>query len=305
MKFLSTLLALLITATAFSQARLEIRGKLPDIYVEYTTTATETLQSAGSRFGVAPAKLAAYNSLDPNEPLAKKSKLRIPLTKENFVQVKPDNGLPVYHIVDKGENLYRINVNYNKVGTALLKEWNNLSSDAVKNGQAIIVGFINGRNAPVAPPVVAVDKKKIEKPADKPVKADPVVVPPVQTDKPVAAEPKKEMGYSPKDGDEGYFAASYTTQNSNQLKQFRSGDAAVFKTISGWTDRKYYILMNDAAVGTIVRITSAGKNICAKVLGPLQETKGSAGLLLRMSNAAAAALGVTDAKFGVNVTYFE
>ncbi len=311
MKFLNTLVALLITITVSSQEKLEIQGKMPDLYVDHTVGVNETLQTAGTRFGVTPAKLAAYNSLDPNAPLAKKSKLRIPLTKENFLQVKLDNALPVYHIVGKGDNLYRISVNYNKIGTALLKEWNNLSSDIVKNGQSVIVGFINVHSTKPAPsseviadlPVITPDKKKAVKPVEKPpVKTD---TPAAKEEKPVITETKKEAGYSPKDGDEGYFAAAYTTQNKDQLKQFRSGDAAVFKTVSGWTDRKYYILINDAPVGTIVRITSAGKNICAKVLGALQETKGSNGLLLRMSNAAAAALGITDAKFAVSITYFE
>jgi hypothetical protein len=94
-----------------------------------------------------------------------------------------------------------------------------------------------------------------------------------------------------------------------QSKQFHSGDAATFKTISGWTDRKYYVLINDVAPETIVRITAPNnKSICAKVLGPLQETKGANGLLLRMSNSAASTLGmlgITDPKFTVTVTFFE
>jgi len=56
----------------------------------------------------------------------------------------------------------------------------------------------------------------------------------------------------------------------------------------------------------VVRITgTTNKSICAMVLGPLQETKGAAGLLLRISNSAISALGITDAKFTVTVTYFE
>lgn len=323
MKFLSTLAAFLFAITTFAQEKLEVQGKLPDLYVQRTVGTNESLQTLGSRFGVLPGKLAAYNSLDPAAPLTKSSKIRIPLTRDNFVQVKTDNGTPVYHVVDKGDNLYRISINYNKIGTATLKEWNNMTTDVVKNGQSIIVGFITGKPVPaekkdkskadsvaqsVAVTTPPAEKKKIPKVVTK--KDSTVVAPPITETTPVVEQPKKETAsqanYSPKDGDEGYFATTYATQNSNQLKQFRSGDAAVFKTVSGWTDRKYYILMNDAAVGTIVRITGAGnKNICAKVLGPLQETKNGNSLLLRMSNAAAAALGITDAKFAVTVTYFE
>jgi hypothetical protein len=66
------------------------------------------------------------------------------------------------------------------------------------------------------------------------------------------------------------------------------------------------VLINEIVPGTIVRITSTNKkSICAKVLGPLPETKGAAGLVIRMSNAAAAALGVEDQRFIVSITYVE
>ncbi len=325
MKFLSVIAVLFFSVTLAAQEKLEVSGKLPDIYVQRTVAGNESLQTLGSRFGVPPGRLAAYNSLDPAAPLVKGSKIRIPLTKDNFVQVKTDNVLPVYHVVDKGDNLYRISINYNKVGAATLKEWNNLSSDIVKNGQYIIVGFIATKSTAAekkdvkpktdsASPSFAgntplAEKKKISKSAAKKDSAAAVSSGPaasVAVTEPAKSESRQITGYSPKDGDEGFFAAGYATQNTNQLKQFRSGDAALFKTVSGWTDRKYYILMNDVAAGTIVRITAAGnKNICAKVLGPLQEVKAGTTLLLRMSNAAAAALGITDAKFPVSVTYFE
>jgi hypothetical protein len=64
--------------------------------------------------------------------------------------------------------------------------------------------------------------------------------------------------------------------------------------------------MNDVAPKTIVRITGANKKtVCAMVLGPLQETKGASGLLLRVSNSAASALGLTEQVFPVTITYYE
>lgn len=130
------------------------------------------------------------------------------------------------------------------------------------------------------------------------------------TEKPVAKdEPSAAIGsyqYAPRESDEGFYALGYTDHGKDQPRQYRSGDASSFKTISGWTDRKFYVLMNDVAPKTIVRITApTQKSICAMVLGPLQETKGAAGLLLRISNSAVAALGMTDQKFTVAITYFE
>ena len=64
--------------------------------------------------------------------------------------------------------------------------------------------------------------------------------------------------------------------------------------------------MNNAAVGTIVKITdpATGKSVYAKILGQLPEMKESAGLTIRLSNAAAAELGQpAEGRFGVQINY--
>ncbi len=85
-----------------------------------------------------------------------------------------------------------------------------------------------------------------------------------------------------------------------------NGQAGIFKSTSGWQDGKYYALMNNMAVGTIVKISdpTTGRSVYAKVLGPLPDMKESAGLSVRLSNAAAAELGEGDAaKFNVAIAY--
>jgi LysM repeat protein len=301
MKYISTLFACLFYLTVFAQERFEVMGKPPDVYIEHAVKDGESLQSIGKFFGLPPAKIAAYNSLNPAAPLSKNSRVKIPLSKDNLFQEKKDNAQPVYHIIGPGDNLYQLSLAYNKVNIALLKEWNNLKTDVVKNGQAVIIGFI-GKGTPVKPPVV-VDNPNgaVTTPV---VKNDVAPQTPAEK-KPAMPENKKET--VPNTAEEGYFAVSYLQHSNNQLKQYRSGDAAFFKTVSGWVDHKYYVLMNDVAVGTIVRISGGPSNkyICAKVLGPLQEIKGGTSLLLRMSNSAAIILGVADTKIPVMVTYFE
>jgi hypothetical protein len=62
--------------------------------------------------------------------------------------------------------------------------------------------------------------------------------------------------------------------------------------------------MNGVPVGAIIRVSgSNGKAIYAKVLGQLPEMKESAGLLIRISNAASAELGLGEGKFPVDVKY--
>jgi LysM repeat protein len=123
---------------------------------------------------------------------------------------------------------------------------------------------------------------------------------------PTLVQTEGDFSYRPRSNDEGFFAHTYYTRIKDRAYQAITGDASIFKTISGWNDRKFYVLINEIIPGTIVRITSTNKkSICAKVLGPLPETKGAAGLVIRMSNAAAAALGVEDQRFIVSITYVE
>jgi len=101
---------------------------------------------------------------------------------------------------------------------------------------------------------------------------------------------------------EGYFASLFSSQKKAATFQTLNGTAAVFKSMSGWQDNKFYILTNELPVGTIVRITTADfKSICAKVINALPEV-GNA-IQYRLNDAAAAILGVTNNTFQVSVTY--
>jgi LysM repeat protein len=321
-----------ITLTAAAQEKLVIMGTAPNLYVVHTVGEGESIQTISNQFGQSVTKLLTYNGMKATGPLAKGTEVKIPLTQYNLIRVKGDeNSAPVYHIVQKGENLYRLGKE-NGVAIPMLKEWNKLNSDVLKDGQALIIGYMVNAKLPApknevpakeitagetiktepALPTSTVKNASKKEPAATPVPkiTSPAAGQPVTIiSKEPVIEPKKktETGeYVPREGDEGYFAAPYAQHAKRAEQQFHSGDAATFKTISGWTDRKYYVLINDIAPETIVRITAPNnKSICAKVLGPLQETKGASGLLLRMSNSAASTLGITDPKFTVTVTYFE
>ncbi len=334
------LLACFFTISVSAQEKLFIRGTTLDMYVVYPSNGAESLQSISNGFGLSVTKLSYYNNtnINPTAVLAKGTEVKIPFTKDNLLKQPSENSGPLYHVIRKGDNLYHLSQVYNKVPIASLREWNHLKNDIVKDGQQLIVGYmVNAKTAIEKPAekkpdtkkevvvinnVPAPEKKSPEKketPVVIPVQKEPVVTAPatvvkekdtktIETKKMVTESKKEEIPteYSPKEGDEGFFAAGYADHTKEQTQQFHSGDAATFKTISGWTDRKFYVLMNDVAPRTVVRITgTTNKSICAMVLGPLQETKGAAGLLLRLSNSAASALGIIDPKFTVTVTYYE
>ena len=99
-----------------------------------------------------------------------------------------------------------------------------------------------------------------------------------------------------------FFASLFTNQKKSASFQTLEGTAAVFKSVSGWEDKKFYILTNQLPIGTIVRITTSDlKSICAKVINALPEVGNS--IQYRLSDAAAAILGITNKTFQISVTY--
>jgi len=105
---------------------------------------------------------------------------------------------------------------------------------------------------------------------------------------------------------EGAFAGFFTTDVAQKNVTTKNGEAATFKSTSGWQDKKYYVLMNDVEPGTILKIASSeNKVVYAKVLGSMPEMKENNGLLLRISNAAASYLGIIDPKFPVQISYYQ
>ncbi|MBS1659847.1 MAG: LysM peptidoglycan-binding domain-containing protein [Bacteroidetes bacterium] len=138
----------------------------------------------------------------------------------------------------------------------------------------------------------AIVKPAVEKPVEKPVeeKPAPVVEKSAATSTPATA---------------GRFNGGTFKSDYSESGKSASGAAGTFKSTSGWSDGKYYALMNNIAVGTIVRVNDAatGKSVYAKVLGQLPDMKESAGLAIRISNAAAAELGQGEGRFNVEIKY--
>ena len=282
------LLAFLIVAaqTVFGQ-ELYTHGAAADLHVIHTVAAKDTWFSIGKKYNLVPKDIAAFNKLSIDKPLEIGQSVKIPLTKSNFSQEDPsgsvDDLVPVYHIVQDKEWMYRISVNHNKVPIEKLEKWNNITRDQAKAGTKLIVGFFNSKNLP-AESVASNDIPKAQAPS-KPTPA-PLGTPPAS------------VVYTTKDG--GYFKTQFDENGKNKM-----GFSGIFKSTSGWNDGKYYALMNNVTVGTIVKVNypSTNKFIYAKVLGELPDMKESAGLSLRISDAAAKELGAVNSKFNVEVRY--
>ncbi len=331
-KIVLTLVLPCLVLAAAAQQKVLLKGKTGKQYVEHRVGEKESLSSIGRIYDITASQLARYNGRSPSAVLNKGTILKVPVNVSSL-QVKKGE-VAVYHVVGKGDNLFKLGQLYNKVPVTQLRTWNGLSAKAgVQNGQEILVGYL-GNAIAGADPVIAETKTvnsavetsplKEEKPQQKeevPEKSTPTVAAP-QKDNTQVAKTTTAMrdtlvasadttgtddgSYVPAEGDEGYFARLFIRHDLTLTPKSMAGMASSFKTVSGWSDRKFYVMINGITPGTIVRITAANnKSICARVLSPLPEIKGAEGLLLRMSNAAVSALGMREDNFSVNLSYFE
>lgn len=317
---------------------LMVRGETGRLYLEHTVVPKENWYSIGRLYNVSPKELAPFNKLTLAQPLIIGQNLEIPLTAANFSQ----NGgkapvgetlIPVIHITQEKEWMYRISVNHNRVPIPSLEKWNNITKDQVHPGMHLIVGYLKvktalsalasnkpdavaaraGADHPVMP-MTGADSPKAVMPASytstsTPPKVTPAVAQPTPAaPTPPASRPPAVTSPTPPPASTpqtphfngGTFRTDFTDGG-----KLTSGQAGIFKSTSGWQDGRYYALMNNVAVGTIVKIADpvTGKMVYAKVLGQLPDMKESNGLAIRISNAAAAELGEGDGRFSVQISY--
>ncbi len=306
-----------------------VQGTSPNIYLAHTVAPKENYYSIGRMYNISPKdQIAPYNKLEMEKGLSPGQTIKIPLIGGNFVQgeaaASDEVLIPVYHTVAEKEGLYRVSVNYNKVPIETLKQWNKLKADAVSNGTKLIVGYLKVKTAlsPLAGMSTTVPAEapqvKVTKPVKEPVETPtvktaekPLVIKTVEKEKPAAVEPEKKVQPKveevAKTADPGKFNGGvFKTQYDEKGEmQKESGSANIFKSTSGWNDGKYYCLHNTAQAGTIIKITSntTGKSVYAKVLDVMPDIKQNAGILIRISNAAAQDLGVGDSKFDCSLSY--
>jgi LysM repeat protein len=301
MKKLALLCFFLCVICTLSAQRLIISKDRSGLYTNHIVKPKETLYSLGRVYGLSHKDIATVNKLAPDALLVIGQEIKIPLKKENFNQSGSKRDYqPVYHTIKSGDNLYRLSKDYNNVKESLLKKWNGMSKNVVHPGQQVIVGYVM---------------------VNKNIEADETTAPGIGEDEKVV--PLTDSTYQPVkqrqpgnidtltfthngdlEGEEGYYAGYYSVNGLSQQKTI-TGMAATFKSTSGWSDKKFYVLMNDVAIDAIVKITVNGKSIYAKVLEEMPGIKENHGIVCRLSNAAAAALGMTDPKFPVEISFYQ
>jgi LysM repeat protein len=310
------LISFVVTSAARSQSNeLLIQGQTGKLYLEHTVVAKETWYSMGRLYNIGPRQIAAFNHLVMARPLVIGATIQIPLTAVNFsqngVKTAAETLVPLYHIIQEKEWLYRISINHNKVPVPSLEKWNKINKDQAKAGMHLIVGFLKVKTAlsalatstpaPVAAAVVPGGSTAAGNPTTAtgghPSNA---ALSSMLGDSPVSAV----TGGSPSSAPAIHFNGGFFKVDFIETGKSASGTAGIFKSTSGWQDGKYYALMNNVPVGTIVKVSVAGseKSVYAKVLGQLPDMKESVGLTIRISNAAASELGAGE-RLNVDLRY--
>ncbi|MEP6681609.1 MAG: LysM peptidoglycan-binding domain-containing protein [Parafilimonas sp.] len=303
-------------------------------YITHTLKQGESLSMLAKQYNTSVGDIMRINGMHADTKLVYGSQIKIPSVKGEALTTakKETSNIPnkqpttssneITHVVMKGETLYSISKKYN-VSVDQLKAWNHLTDDNTKVGTLLAISD-NGINKIATPPVPKQRVETTTAPAQQPItpainnsqdlKTEPVnanvektktddqktvTQPAAQTENNVANVATTSTNTDYKGA--GYFADQFKNKSSNRNIP---GVSKTFKTASGWTDGKFYILANDIEPGTIVKITADnGNSVYAKVLWNLGDMKENSGINFRVSDATAAALHENSDSFNVSVSF--
>jgi LysM repeat protein len=303
-----------------------INGK---IFVIHKVGEKETLYGISKRYGTTVESILQYNPT-AGAGLEIGQILKVPYVPKQSARAVAGT----LHKVGAGETLFSIAQTY---GATIdeIKQWNNLSGNALSIGQEIVVK--KGNNpVPVATPpmgnkgvhIVAAKETmfSISKQYGVTVQqlkdwnklegneisigqelivsmATSVVEKPIVT--PVVSEVKKDaVAIQPAvENKEQTIRISESVKNSDEITQ--TGLAELIEGTEG--NRKYLALHRTAEVGTILKVKNEMNNreVFVRVMGKLPDTALTDKLVIKISKSAYDRLGAIDSRFRVEVTYYK
>jgi hypothetical protein len=342
MKKLMTVVSLLFFYSIVFSQDLVIKSGSKGSYLEHKVAAKEGLFPLGRMYNVHPRHIANFNGIDFNKGLAIGQKINIPLTDTNFKQ-DVNKGVPVYYVSEK-ESLANISVKskaqignlrgWNNLAT------DNVSAGTKLIIGFLITNEMQDKVVTITPKTLVVEESvsnvkkqeasenkqpvietkkdivveesvsNVKKAEEQKKQTEPAVkeTPPEVKEEPKKTEPPvvKPQGSMNEDGT-GYFKNNFFQQvKTAPVTKDQTVTSSIFKTQSGWQDGKYYLLINGVEPGTIVKVTnpSNSKTVYAKVLYSMDKIRQNQGVDIRISDAAASSLAVSETdKFILKVNY--
>ncbi len=300
-------------------------------YINHTLQQGESLSALAKQFNTNVGDIMRMNGMHADTKLVYGSVIKIPSDKKTniatqsikpvAVTIKPASNYTTHKVV-KGETLFSISKQYN-VSVNDLKTWNHLVNNSAQLGSILIVGNNDNTVAATNKPVADTKRQRVEtttqstQPVTKPAQTLEVKTEDTSTNivannasniNSVSATNEtstvaNDIATSSNEtkNPTGYFADAF---KQSRKEQHVSGISKTFKTASGWSDGKYYILADDINPGTIVKLTADNGNaVYAKVLWNMGSLKENSGVNFRISNATAAALNENADAFNLTIYY--
>lgn len=277
-------------------------------YFVHTIKDGETLTRLANKYSTTVGDIMRLNKMTTSSKLEIGEQVKIPKTADGNATV---------HVVAKGETLYSI-AHKNNITINQLRDWNNITDNTIREGQILRLTALSTDANPTdntaattaststtdtTPVTIDTDTNTVIQSADNNTTTEDVKQ---IADNTIAdtstTSPTSNVVYT--NPDEGVFATTYQS-HANGTELITKGTAGVFKSSSGWQDKKYYILMNDIPSGSVVKVQANGKTVYAKVLWNLGNVKENQGLTYRISDAAASALNLSGDSFDIIVSYYK
>lgn len=287
--------------------------------VKHKILAGETLSKLATKYETTVGDIMRFNGMNTNSKLVVGQEIKIPpagvhivASESNAVETSSaakvantaasDPNAGKTHTVVAGESLYKISKE-SKVSVENLKKYNNLADNNIKVGQVL---QLSAETATVIATPTASDNTPTTETAtpvksSTPVKETATTSPAKDDNQKVLSTETTQLAGS----NGGAFGEMFGKDTEGRSLEQAQGLSKIFKSKSGWSDQKYYIMMNNVGPGSIVKVTYNGSSIFAKVLWNLIDTKENSGLKFRLSDAAAQALNVNSDSFNLSVDYFE
>jgi hypothetical protein len=301
-----------------------VRTGVKGLFIEHKIAAKENFYSLGRTFSVHPKYLAAYNKLDMSKGLTIGQTINIPLSDTNLNRFSA-GGIPVYYKSLAKQTAGSISA-ISKTQAGNIRKWNNLLDDNIPAGKPVIIGYLisssdlagsaaDNSNSVVSDTKANTEAKKDtakQQPANQDTSNSKAVMNPETIKKEPTEQrkedlPKKNEAVKAGSATDGYFKEYFALQiKKYPLSKDQTVTSGIFKTKSGWNDGKYYALIDGIEPGTVIKVINPtnSKAIYAKVLGQMNGIPQNLGLSLRISNAAASVLDITETdKFIVKVSY--
>ena len=251
--------------------------------VKYEIKKGENLTMLARRFYVNERDIEFLPDFDKNKKLTPGTTIFLPVTSQNYSLSKPsmldskDMHELYYHVGAKDD--IGLIATYAGVTKSTIRLWNNLHGNTLTEDQVLFIGWLK---------MIGKDT------TDNPLRgsAYPTVAKPV-----VVADTAKQRIV-------GGLDTVYNRQTNNGQNILTEKGTAVFFEKGGKLSN-YLAFHNTTPRGTIIKIFNpgTGKVIYAKVLGPVPDTKLYANSIIGICDAAKEALGITESKAWVELSY--